>query len=154
MHIWLKQNINGITFFLGKSDKIMDTDKTPVIHSKDKINHLTNRVNKFQEIVNKVGAPPSGSRTDLAHHGQEVQEKILEEMKHLCHVFQTNGKEGDDDTITITFTDLFKIYTNVSDKLVGVLLKARKQGYSTFKGEMLLQNRDENAPIQLIHSPS
>ena len=47
----------------------------------------------------------------------------------------------------------FKIYTNISNKLVGILLKARKQGYLNFQGEMLLQNRDENVPIQLIRSP-
>ena len=101
-------------------------------------------------------------------------------MKQLCYVIQTNGKEAEDDgTITITFGDLFEvchiyiyiyvcvsvrllniisfcfqIYTNISDKLVGVLLKARKQGYLTFKGEILLQNRDENIPIQLIRLPS
>lgn len=48
---------------------------------------------------------------------------------------------------------ILKIYTNISDKLVGVLLKARKHGYLTFKGEMLLQNRDENVLIQFVHSP-
>ncbi len=43
----------------------------------------------------------------------------------------------------------FKIYTNISDKLVGILLKARKHGYLTFQGEILLQNRDENVLIRL-----
>ncbi|CAF3640215.1 unnamed protein product [Rotaria socialis] len=139
----------------------MNTDKTFARHPRDKINHLTNRVNKFQEIVNTIGAPSSSSRAESIygpyekiHRGQKVREKILEEMKQLCHAIQTNGTEGDDGTVTITFTDLFEIYTNISDKLVGVLFKARKQGYLTFKGEMLLRNRDENAPIQLIRSSS
>jgi hypothetical protein len=104
----------------------------------------------------------------LAHRGQEVQEQVLEEMKQLCQIIQSNGKEQNG-TITITFGDLFevwyrclnlvlifdflKIYTNISDKLVGVLLKARKHGYLTFQGEMLLQNRDENVLIRFIRSP-
>ncbi len=89
-------------------------------------------------------------------------------MKQLCQIIQSNGKEQNG-TITITFGDLFevwyrclnlvlifdflKIYTNISDKLVGVLLKARKHGYLTFQGEMLLQNRDENVLIRFIRSP-
>ncbi len=93
-------------------------------------------------------------------------------MKQLCQIIQNNGKE-DNGTITITFGDLFeveqtniflsltfdclflskkKIYTNVSDKLVGVLKKARKHGYLAFEGEMLLQNRDENVIIHFIRS--
>jgi len=92
-------------------------------------------------------------------------------MKQLCQIIQTNGQQQNG-AIAITFGDLFEvyyiyiffkkiflilysfqIYTNISDKLVGILLKARKHGYLTFQGEMLLQNRDENVLIRLIHSP-
>jgi len=44
----------------------------------------------------------------LAHRGQEVQEQVLEEMKQLCQIIQTNGKEQNG-TITITFGDLFEV---------------------------------------------
>ncbi|CAF2430367.1 unnamed protein product [Rotaria sp. Silwood2] len=123
------------------SDRSMDYDKNFIKQQKEKKNHLASRVNKFQEIVNQI-----------AHRGQEIKEQVLEEMKQLCHVIQTNGQQQDG-TITIKFGDLFEIYANISDKLVGVLLKARKQGYLTFKGEMLLQHRDEDVPIQLVRLP-
>ena len=48
---------------------------------------------------------------------------------------------------------LLKIYTNISDKLVSTLLKARKKGYVAFEGEMLLQNRDEHVLIRLVSAP-
>jgi hypothetical protein len=45
----------------------------------------------------------------LAHRGQEVQEQVLEEMKQLCQVIQTNGRQQHG-IITITFGDLFEVY--------------------------------------------
>jgi len=45
----------------------------------------------------------------LAHRGQEVQEQVREEMKQLCHIIQTNGRQQNG-VITITFGDLFEVY--------------------------------------------
>jgi len=45
----------------------------------------------------------------LAHRGQEVQEQVREEMKQLCQLIQTNGRQQDG-AITITFGDLFEVY--------------------------------------------
>ncbi|CAF1417329.1 unnamed protein product [Rotaria sordida] len=138
---------------MSASDKSMQYDKEFVKRPKERKNHLASRVNKFQEIVNQTGAPPSADQADLAHRGHEVREQVLEEMKQLCQIIQSNGQKQEDGTITITFGDLFEIYTNVSDKLVGILLKARKHGYLKFQGEMLLQHRDENVIINLIRLP-
>ena len=98
---------------------------------------------------------------------------MLEEIKQLWQVIETNGKEQDG-AVSISFGDLFevsrthmqcrrthhserdillKIYTNISDKLVSTLLKARKKGYVAFEGEMLLQNRDEHVLIRLVSAP-
>ena len=46
--------------------------------------------------------------SSLAHRGQEVREQVLEEMKQLCQIIQSNGKE-DNGTTTITFGDLFEV---------------------------------------------
>ncbi|CAF1250408.1 unnamed protein product [Rotaria sp. Silwood1] len=138
---------------MSTSDKSMPYDKEFVKRPKEKKNHLASRVNKFQEIVNQTGAPPSADQVDLAHRGHDVQEQVLEEMKQLCQVIQNNGQKEDDGTVTISFGNLFEIYSDISDKLVGVLLKARKHGYLKFQGEMLLQHRDENVIIHLIRLP-
>jgi hypothetical protein len=39
------------------SDRSMDYDKNFIKHPKERKNHLASRVNKFQEIVNQIGAP-------------------------------------------------------------------------------------------------
>src|SRR5687768_12288566 len=44
----------------------------------------------------------------------------------------------------------FQLYTVISDKLVGSLLRARKKGLIDFEGEMLYQRRDDNVPITLV----
>lgn len=42
----------------------MDTNQTLIKPKRERINHLTSRVNKFQEIVNQTGAPPSAERAE------------------------------------------------------------------------------------------
>ena len=49
----------------------------------------------------------------------------------------------------VTFKKLFDIYTAISNKLVGLLLRARKHGYVEFEGELLLQGRDDAKLIKL-----
>lgn len=41
----------------------------------------------------------------------------------------------------------------VSNRLLNVLIKARKNGYVQFKGEILLQGKDDNEIITLIKMP-
>lgn len=41
----------------------------------------------------------------------------------------------------------------MSNRLLNVLIKARKSGYLTFKGELLLQGKDDNEPITLLKMP-
>ena len=38
----------------------------------------------------------------------------------------------------------------ISNKLVGVLLRARKHGLVHFEGETLFQRRDDNVPVSLL----
>ncbi|OQR66301.1 actin-binding Rho-activating protein-like [Tropilaelaps mercedesae] len=45
-----------------------------------------------------------------------------------------------------------KLYTVISDKLVGSLLRARKKGLVDFEGEILYQRRDDDVPITLVKS--
>jgi hypothetical protein len=46
-----------------------------------------------------------------------------------------------------------QIYTRISDKVVGMLLRARKYGFVEFIGEMLYQGRDDYMPVRLIKMP-
>lgn len=48
-----------------------------------------------------------------------------------------------------------KFYTNISSKLVGILIRARKHGYVEFDNERqaLFQNQDDQVKITLVQMP-
>uniref|UniRef100_A0A673CRI2 Costars domain-containing protein n=1 Tax=Sphaeramia orbicularis TaxID=375764 RepID=A0A673CRI2_9TELE len=56
----------------------------------------------------------------------------------------------DKKVITVEFGKLFEHYVTISNKLVGILLRARKQGLVDFKGEMLWQGKDDHEMITLL----
>lgn len=43
-----------------------------------------------------------------------------------------------------------QIYVHISDKVVGLLLRARKHKLVDFEGEILFQRRDDNVPIVML----
>ncbi len=63
---------------------------------------------------------------------------------------QDNGRGSRD----IAFGELFSIYVVVSNKLVGVLLRARKHGIVDFEGETLFQGRDDKTVVTLNKDPA
>uniref|UniRef100_A0A8C2AU44 Si:dkey-29b11.3 n=1 Tax=Cyprinus carpio TaxID=7962 RepID=A0A8C2AU44_CYPCA len=60
------------------------------------------------------------------------------------------GASSDDGGVSVRFGTLFERYVTISNKLVGVLLRARKQGLVHFEGEMLWQGRDDGVLITLL----
>ena len=64
-------------------------------------------------------------------------------------------KEDENHSISkIEFGKLFKIYTYISNKLVGILLRARKYGLVDFEGECLFQRQDDDVIITLLYPSS
>lgn len=45
---------------------------------------------------------------------------------------------------------VLQIYTMINDKLVGLLLRARKHKFVDFEGEILFQRRDDDVPIFMV----
>lgn len=43
-----------------------------------------------------------------------------------------------------------QIYNSINDKLVGLLLRARKHKFIDFEGEMLFQRRDDDVPVFML----
>ncbi|XP_015598507.1 actin-binding Rho-activating protein isoform X2 [Cephus cinctus] len=97
----------------------------------------------------EYGRPAAGSLSDI--RGRKATAHISREIQELCEIISQNGTPCKDmpEIIGITFGDLFNIYTHVSDKCVGLLLRARKQKLVEFEGECLFQRRDDNVPIFL-----
>ena len=105
-----------------------------------------------KERGSEYGTPVAGSKT--AQRGRQAHSRISHEIVQLCSIIEENGTslevEGSDPVTEIPFGKLFDIYTYISNKLVGVLLRARKYGLLTFEGETLFQRRDDNVVITLL----
>ncbi|XP_064454889.1 actin-binding Rho-activating protein-like [Ornithodoros turicata] len=98
----------------------------------------------------RYGRPEEGSKTDK--RGKQAGTLISSEIRVLCENITEFGQPVPDGTTVITFGELFQLYTSISNKLVGILLRARKHGLVTFQGEMLFQRRDDDVVITLLKS--
>ncbi|XP_031550019.1 actin-binding Rho-activating protein-like [Actinia tenebrosa] len=99
----------------------------------------------------EYGRPEAGSRTEA--RGKYAGLHISKEVFDLCKIIKQLGKEQPNGTVIITFGKLFDRYTTISNKLVGMLMRARKQELVDFEGEMLWQRRDEDKIITLLKMP-
>ncbi|KAK3092842.1 hypothetical protein FSP39_007813 [Pinctada imbricata] len=99
----------------------------------------------------RYGRPVEGSMTEF--RGKKAGELISGEIIELCQVIADLGRKEADDTYIIRFGDLFEAYTTISNKLVGMLMRARKQKLLDFTGEMLFQRRDDDVIIRLFRIP-
>lgn len=93
------------------------------------------------------GKPITGSFAEIL--GKEAEMLIKKEVRQLINVIRSRGKVTEDKVVFISFGDLFNSYNAISNKLVGLLIKARKQKLVSFDGEILFQNRNENVIICL-----
>lgn len=103
--------------------------------------------------------------------GQKANIHVLKEMLELCQIIDSEGYDVKDEPEmrvipfgelfnvreiffknckTVHFFFTFQIYNYISDKVVGILLRARKHKLVEFEGEMLFQRRDDDVPIFLI----
>lgn len=109
-------------------------------------NTMTVQLHRGQE---GYGKPPEGSKTE--QRGKDAQSHVCREVEELCLAIKEIGHQRNEDgKITVEFGTLFEHYVTISNKLVGVLLRARKQGLVHFEGEMLWQGRDDHVIITLL----
>ncbi|XP_061800965.1 actin-binding Rho-activating protein [Nerophis lumbriciformis] len=98
------------------------------------------------------GRPLQGSLT--ARRGEDAHTHISREVEELCEVIKKIGEQRYKDirgrVITVKFGKLFEHYVTISNKLVGILLRARKQKLVDFEGEMLWQGKDDDEVITLL----
>jgi Costars len=78
--------------------------------------------------------------------------QVFQEMIDLCAIIHSEGKpvRGEPDLREILFGELFQIYVHINDKVVGLLLRARKHELLTFEGEVLFQKFHDHVPIYLL----
>ncbi|KAG5672032.1 hypothetical protein PVAND_002194 [Polypedilum vanderplanki] len=102
----------------------------------------------------EYGRPKAGSLTEL--RGKKANVHIYKEMLELCYIIYENGipDEIDSELRVISFGQLFNIYVHISNKVVGLLLRARKYNLLHFEGEVLFQRFHDHVPIYLMHPMS
>ncbi|CAI4226615.1 unnamed protein product [Auanema sp. JU1783] len=103
-------------------------------------------IQKFDKEAIDYGRPPTGSKTEA--RGVKAGVHICREILFLCEIINENA-EGEDPNKFIKFGKLFYVYSFYSDKLVGMLIRARKYGLLDFEGEMLYQRQDDNKLVTL-----
>lgn len=103
------------------------------------------------------GRPPPGSMTE--QRGRDAHTHVSKEVQELCEVIRNigepehrngDGSGGSSKVVTVKFGKLFEHYVTISNKLVGILLRARKQRLVEFQGEMLWQGQDDHVIITLL----
>lgn len=97
-----------------------------------------------------VSRPKPGSLTEF--RGMKANIQVYQEMIDLCAIINNEGHdvEGEPGLRQILFGDLFQIYVHINDKVVGLLLRARKHELLTFEGEVLFQKYHDDVPIFLL----
>lgn len=105
----------------------------------------------MSKIWNSYGRPVPGSKTEA--RGIKAHENIEDEIRVLCSVIEEHGNPTEGGLAEIKFGELFRLYQVISNKVVGVLIRARKHGFVEFEGEMLYQRRDDDVIIKLVKSP-
>uniref|UniRef100_A0A8C3WD70 Actin-binding Rho-activating protein n=1 Tax=Catagonus wagneri TaxID=51154 RepID=A0A8C3WD70_9CETA len=106
---------------------------------------MSTRLHKGDE---GYGRPKEGTKT--AERAKRAEEHIYREIMDMCFIIRTMAHHRRDGKIQVTFGDLFDRYVRISDKVVGILMRARKHGLVDFEGEMLWQGRDDHVVITLL----
>lgn len=103
---------------------------------------------RLRKGENGYGRPKEGSKT--AERAKRAEAHIHREIEHMCFIIRTMATDNQDGKIRVTFGELFDRYVRISDKVVGILMRARKHGKVAFEGEMLWQGRDDKVIITLL----
>ncbi|XP_072303295.1 actin binding Rho activating protein b [Eucyclogobius newberryi] len=106
---------------------------------------MSTRLQRGQE---GYGRPKEGTKT--AERAKHAEQHIHREIDDMCLIIRTMADADPDGRTRVTFGELFDRYVRISDKVVGILLRARKHGKLAFEGEMLWQGRDDGVVITLL----
>jgi len=138
-----------ITMFQEKAEQHHQKQKTnPFSGSFDAVAAAKLKLSKEDP---NYGRPVEGSKTE--RRASQAAQLLFDEVKLLCDIIKKHGNKGEDDKNYMTFKELFELYKHISNKVVGLLIRARKHGLVAFEGEMLYQGRDDNTVITLIREP-
>ncbi|KAF6037505.1 hypothetical protein EB796_004177 [Bugula neritina] len=107
----------------------------------------------FNDKNETYGRPPEGSLTE--QRAKKACQHINNEVLTLVSVIRGIGDhdETNPNIVRVTFGKLFNYYTSISNKVAGILLRARRWKLVDFSGEMLYQGQDDGKIITLLVGP-
>ncbi|EYB81742.1 hypothetical protein Y032_0375g247 [Ancylostoma ceylanicum] len=130
--------------------RFRELEKEEIESRKDDVYSKNYVPRKYSKCSAEYGTPKPGTLTEM--RAKKASKHIAREMLYLCEVIREYGHRSRKGRIEITFGQLFSVYQYISDKVVGMLLRARKHHMVDFEGEMLFQRRDEDVIITLLLS--
>ncbi|EGB08626.1 hypothetical protein AURANDRAFT_7936, partial [Aureococcus anophagefferens] len=94
------------------------------------------------------GRPPPGSETEKRwQRGKAwVDEQIAGLIKVIRDIGDTDAATG---TTTVKFGALFYTYADISDSLVGIMMRAKKRKRLYYEGDMLFQGSSDNVIVSV-----
>ena len=136
--------VNPFSEFWGEGDRVDYQEKLRTFGG---VSHLS----MLKKVDSKYGNPVEGSLTEK--RGYKAKNFITGNIVECCDLIKSLGVKQKDGAYTITFGEMFKAYERINDKVVGILVRARKHGFVEFPGEMLYQRQDEDVIIRLLKMP-
>ena len=106
---------------------------------------MQQRLHKGEE---GYGRPKEGTKT--AERARRAEAHIHREIDDMCFIIGSMSDPDPDGRSRISFGELFDRYVRISDKVVGILMRARKHGKVAFEGEMLWKGQDDRVIITLL----
>merc|ERR1712168_255638 len=94
------------------------------------------------------GKPLPGSASDI--RGQKYQKGVTKEVIDLCRMIYNHGFRLNNGHTLMLFGEIFNIYQKISNKVVGILARARKNRLVHFEGETLWQGRNDETNVTLL----
>ena len=94
------------------------------------------------------GHAEKGSATEA--RAKKAQQWVDKEIDKLISVIEDIGTQQPDGKYTTTFGPLFIAYQDISDTLVGILMRAKKRKRLHYKGDMLFQGQHNDVEIRVL----
>ena len=95
------------------------------------------------------GRAVAGSKTE--ERANAAQQWVEVEIAKLVTVIQSHGApDAKTGRVTVTFGVLFNAYADISDTLVGILMRARKRKVLAFEADMLFQGVHDHVEISVL----
>lgn len=103
---------------------------------------------KIVKSDSNYGKAQAGSKTE--QRAREAADWVEKEVNKLVGEIEKIGYKNESGLTEVTFGVLFKHYEDVSDSLVGIMMRAKKRKRIKYDGDMLFQGQDDAKKIVVL----